>query len=119
MRKGIAFAVIAFVLVISWFGYSKHALARRESSYRAALVPYQRDLAVGIDREQVITYLRSHDAMCLTVRHGGRQGYSCEIKIAQEPAGIFCEPWDVYVAFEFTSVDKLREIHIRRSGTCL
>jgi len=31
----------------------------------------------------------------------------------------FCEPWIVYVAFEFTSVDKMREIHIPKIGACL
>lgn len=31
----------------------------------------------------------------------------------------YCEPWTVYVAFEFTSADKLREIHVRKIATCL
>ena len=119
MRKGIALAVLAFVLVASWFAYSKHAQARRELSYHRALAPYQRDLALGMDREQVIAYLRSHEAMCATVRYGGGEGDTCEIKIAEEAGGVFCEPWTVYVAFEFTSADKLREIHIRKSATCL
>ena len=119
MRKGSALAVFAVALVGAWLGYSKYAQARRESSYRAALAPYQRDLTVGMDREQVIAYLKSHNLMCLTVRYGGSDGDTCEIKIAEEPDGIVCDPWTVSVAFEFTSTDKLRQIHIRKSGTCL
>ena len=53
----------------------------------------------------------------------GSDGDTREIKIAEEPVGLvgvfFCEPWIVYVAFEFTSVDKMREIHIPKIGTCL
>jgi hypothetical protein len=119
MRKGVALVVFAVALVTMWLGYSKYAQAGRESSYRDALAPYQRDLTVGMDREQVVAYLKSHDVMCLTVRYGGSDGDTCEIKIAEEPGGPFCERWTVYLAFEFTSADKLREIHIRKIGTCL
>ena len=119
MRKAAVLVVFAVALVVAWLGYPKYAQARRESFYRAALAPYRRDLTVGMDREQVTAYLKSHNVMCLTVRYGASDGDTCEIKIAEEPDGILCEPWTVYVAFEFTSADKLHEIHIRKSGTCL
>ena len=61
--------------------------------------------------------------MCHTVRYGDSDGDTCEIEIAEEPVGLFerlfCESWTVYAAFEFTVSDKLREIHIRKIGTCV
>jgi len=123
MRRGVALVVFAVALIAAWLGYSKYTQAKREASYRTALAPYKRDLTVGMDREQVIAYLRAHAVMCHTVRYGGSDGDTCEIEIAEEPVGLFerlfCESWTVYAAFEFTSGDKLREIHIRKIGTCL
>jgi len=123
MRKGVALFVFAVALIAGWLSYSKYTQARRKASYRTALAAYKRDLALGMDREQVIAYLRAHDVMCHTVHYGGSDGDTCEIEIAEEPVGLiemfYCEPWTVYVALEFTSADKLREIHIRKSGTCL
>jgi hypothetical protein len=123
MRKGVAIVGLAFALIAGWLGHSKYIQAQREASYRAALSPYERDLRIGMDREQVMAYLKTHDVMCHTVRYGGSDGETCEISIAEEPVGIgeglFCEPWTVLVAFEFTSADKLRQIHIRKTGTCL
>jgi hypothetical protein len=123
MRKGLVLIVFIVALLAGWLGYSKYTQAQREASYRAALAPYKHDLTLGMDREQVIAYLRVHDVMCHTVRYGGSSGDTCEIEIAEEPVGLleglFCESWTVYAALEFTSDDKLREIHIRKIGTCL
>ena len=123
MRRGVGLVVFAVALIAAWLGYSKYTQAQREASYRTALASYKRDLTVGMDREQVIAYLRAHELMCHTVRYGGIDGDTCEIEIAEEPVGLlkrlFCENWTVYVAFEFTSADKLRAIHIRKIGTCL
>ena len=123
MRRGVVLAVFGVALIAGWGGYSKYIQAQREASYRAVLGPYKRDLTVGMDRDQVIAYLRSHDVICHTVHYGGREGDTCEVKIAEEPVALVeafvCEPWTVYAAFEFTPTDKLREIHIRKIGTCL
>jgi hypothetical protein len=42
-----------------------------------------------------------------------------EIKIGEDADELLCEPWNVYVALEFDTTEKLRDIHIRRIGTCL
>ena len=122
MRRCVAFVVFVVALIAAWIGYSKYTQAKREASYRTALAPYKRDLTVGMDREQVTAYFRAHNLICHTVRYGGNHGDTCEIEIAEEPVGLleglFCESWTVYAAFEFTSADKLREIHIRKIGTC-
>lgn len=123
MRKRVVLAVFGAALIAGWIGYSKYIQTRREASYRVLLALYKHDLAVGTDRDQVIAYLRAHDVICHTVHYGGSEGDTCEVKIAEEPVGLVeafvCEPWTVYAAFEFTSTDKLREIHIRKIGTCL
>jgi hypothetical protein len=53
------------------------------------------------------------------VRYGGSDADTYEIKIGEEPDGVVCEPWTVYVALEFNAADRLREVHIRKIGTCL
>jgi len=53
-------------------------------------------------------------------RYGGNDADTYEIKIAEEPShSLACEKWIVYIALEFTATDKLRDLHIRKIGTCL
>jgi hypothetical protein len=119
MRKGFVLDIFVVALVSTWLTYSKITHARREVSYRVAIAPFKRDLRIGMDRTEVKNYLNSHRIICNTVRYGGSDGDTCEIKIGEEPDGIFCDPWTVYIALEFSPSDKLREIHIRKIGTCL
>ena len=112
-------SVFAVSLIAAWLAYSKVAQARRDASYKIAIAPFQRDLHPGMDRAEVRKYLDSHGVICHTVRYGGSDGDTCEVKIGEEPDGLFCEPWVVNVALEFSSADKLRDIHIRKIGTCL
>jgi hypothetical protein len=119
MRKSLALAFLVVVLIAAWLAYSKVRQARREASYQVAIAPYKRDLRIGMDRAEVTNYLDSRSVICHTVRYGGSDGDTCEIKIGEEPDGVFCDPWTVYVALEFSPADKLREVHIRKIGTCL
>ncbi len=118
MRKGIAFVVLAIALVSGWFAYSKVTQARREAAYREALAPFRRDLHVGMDRADVQKYLDSRGVEHHAVRYGGDTADTYEIKIGEDPGTLVCD-WTVYVALEFSSADKLREVHIRKIGTCL
>ena len=119
MRKGIVLAVFVVALITTWLTYSKITQARREASYGVAIAPFKRDLRIGMDRTEVKNYLNSHSVICNAVHYGGSDGETCEIKIGEEPDGIFCNPRTVYIALEFSPADKLREIHIRKIGTCL
>ncbi len=119
MRKGIALAVFVVALVSAWLAYSKVTQARREAAYRAATAPFQRDLRVGMDRADVRKYLDSRKVVYYSVRYGGSDADTYEIKIGEEPDGLVCEAWTVYVALEFNTADKLREVHVRKIGTCL
>ena len=120
MRKRVAFVLVAVGLVaLTWGGYSKILQARREVTYRAGMMPFQRDLRIGLDRAEVQTYLDSRRVDYHRVRFGGSDADTYEIKIAQEPDSLICEHWTVYVALEFSPAEKLRDIHLRKVGTCL
>lgn len=120
MRKRVTSLVVAIgFLVLAWSAYSKIVQARREATYRAAIMPFQRDLRIGMDRPEVQTYLDSRRVDYHRVRYGGSDSDTYEIKIAQEPDSLICEHWTVYVALEFNPAEKLRDIHLRKVGTCL
>lgn len=93
--------------------------ARREASYRTAVAAFQRDLRIGADRVDVQQYLNSRK-VDYHVRYGGNGAETYEIEIGEEPSdSLVCEDRDVSVTLEFTVADKLREIHVRKEGTCL
>lgn len=121
MRKLIAFTILGAVVLISAFLVtSKVNQSLRETSYRAAVATLQRDLHVGMDKVEVQKYLHSQKVQYHSVRYGGSDADTYEIKIGEDPSYcLFCEDWDVYIALEFTAIDKLREIHVRKIGTCL
>jgi hypothetical protein len=68
-------------------------------------------------REDVEKYLSLRHLDYHAVRIGGSSDLTYEIKIGEED-GFICES-DVYVALEISVADTLREIHLRRSETCL
>jgi len=119
MSKGTAFALLAVALLSAWFAYSKVTQARREATYHAAIAPLKSGLPVGMDRAEVKKYLDSHRVDYHAARYGGRDEDTYEIKIGEEPGNLVCERWTVYIALEFNAADKLREVHIRKIGTCL
>jgi hypothetical protein len=121
VRKIIGFTILGALILISVFfvGFKVNE-SRREASYRAAMASFQRDLHVGMERADVQSYLHSRKLDYHAVRTGGNDGDTYEIKIGEEPShSLACKNWDVYVAIEFTAVDKLRDIRVRKEGTCL
>ncbi|MGA8437605.1 MAG: hypothetical protein WB762_35135 [Candidatus Sulfotelmatobacter sp.] len=120
MKKGLTFILIVIgLLALTWAVYSKITHARREASYRVAMMPFERDLRVGMSRPDVQSYLDSRRIEYNRARFGGKDADTFEIKIGEEPDNLICEHWTVYVAIEFSLSDKLRDIHIRKEGTCL
>ena len=126
-------AVAAAVALPAWFVYSKAAQARRETAYRAAIAPFQRDLSSGMARGEVEKYLDSRGANYHWAGFGGGTG-SYLIRIGEEPGSLVCEPWKVYIALNFDASDKvsrgqghveldpsdkLRDVQIKKLGTCL
>jgi hypothetical protein len=103
-------------LVLTWSIYLRVAQARRDSAYRAAIAPFERDLHVGMRKADVEQYLDSRHAQYYPVA-SEKDGITYEIKIGEED-GLICE-WAVYVAVEFGSTDTLKLVHIKKEGTCL
>jgi hypothetical protein len=120
MRKIIAltFAGGAVLFSLSLIS-SKVGESRRNSSYRAAVDRFQRDLPLGTPKADVRKYLDSRNIQYYAATRGGSRVEAFEIKIGEDPGGLVCEHWNVSVALEFSSEDVLRQIHIKREGTCL
>jgi hypothetical protein len=133
MRKITVVAVFALTLVSTWLVYSKVTQSRRETAYSAAIAPFQHDLHLGMARADVEQYLHSRGANFSWINFG-QDAETYIIKIGEEPGSLVCEPWRVYIALEFSSSvqttvvparkeldpsDKLRDIHIKKLGTCL
>jgi len=117
MKSRIALIIVfGTALVATWPIHSKIAQARRNAVYQRAIAPFQRDLHLGMAKADVKHYLDSQHFEYFPVRIGGDER-TYEIKIGEED-GLVCE-WNVYIALEFSSNDALREVHIRKIGTCL
>ncbi|MGD0269006.1 MAG: hypothetical protein ABSB14_08075 [Candidatus Sulfotelmatobacter sp.] len=120
MRKVIVFTAMGAVALVSvWLIGSRVAQSRRDFSYQKALSQFQHDLPVGTPKDEVKKYLDSRNVQYFADKRGGSRTEALEIKIGEDPGGPVCEPWDVYIALEFSSGEVLRQVHIRRSGTCL
>jgi hypothetical protein len=120
MKKIIALTVAgAAVLLSMWLISSRVGQSRRNSSYRKAIAQFQRDLPIGMTKEGVRKYLDSRNIQYYAATRGQNRVVAFEITIGEGPGGITCEPWEVYVALEFSPADILRQIHIKRSETCL
>jgi hypothetical protein len=117
MRKRVVLIVVfVSALVSSWPIYSRIRQAHRDVVYRAAIAPFQRDLHVGMSEPEVRQYLDSRHVEYNQVRFGGSDGPTYEIKIGEQDS-LICE-WEVFVALEFGPTDALKEVHLRRIGTC-
>ena len=120
MRKIVTLTIVgAAVLISVWLIGSNVGQSRRNSGYRTAVAQFQRDLPIGTPKEEVRRYLDSHNIQYYAATRGGSRVEAFEIKIGEDPGGLACEPWDVSVALEFSPTDLLKQIHIRRSDTCL
>ena len=120
MKKMILFTFIgATVLVSVWLTASKAAQSRRDSAYHKALFQFQHDLPLGTPKDEVKKYLDSRNVQYFADKRGGSRIEAFEIKIGEDPGGPVCEPWDVYAALEFSPDEVLRQVRIRRTGTCL
>ena len=132
MKKSVAVILGAVMLFSAWLIYSKHAERRREAAYAAAMAPLQHDLRFGMTRADVDRYLHSTGTYYSWINFGHAETYV--IPIGEEPGTLVCKPWKVYVALEFEPADKtkgararseldpsdkLKDVHIKKMGTCL
>jgi len=125
-RIGLAITVVA-VLAFMWLVHLVRV--RREARRRGAaqvaaaevmlMAPYQRDLRIGMTKEQVEEYLGLRHAAFLKADHSA-EGFTYKVKIGEEKGdGIVCDGWYVYAAMDFDSTNKLSKIYPVRVGHCL
>jgi hypothetical protein len=120
MRKVIVFTAMGAVALVSvWLIGSRVAQSRRDFAYQKALSQFQRDLPLGTPKGDVKKYLDSRDVRYFADKRGGSRIEAYEVTIGQDPDSVVCERWDVYIALEFSSDDVLKQVRIRRTGTCL
>jgi hypothetical protein len=120
MRKVIVFTAMGAVALVSvWLIGSRVAQSRRDFAYQKALSQFQRDLPLGTPKGDVKKYLDSRDVRYFADKRGGSRIEAYEVTIGQDPGSVVCERWDVYIALEFSSDDVLKQVRIRRTGTCL
>ena len=122
--------VVIFAALVVFSGWHYCAKTRRDARYREILSVYRRELQSGMRRAEVRSYLDSKNVQYRPVFGPSGGAWAYEIKIGEEPAySLVCWSWTVYITFDFrTSVkealeplqdDTLKEIRIRKAGTCL
>ena len=89
------------------------AQEKRELTYRSDLQKYSNDLTPGLRRAEVESYLRARNAhfSWIYTAFGGRHEsqYPDVVKIGEEAAPWYCSEAYVYVAFEFSGVEKYKQ----------
>jgi hypothetical protein len=121
MRTGTIIVAVCVILVSAWFLLPRVRQARRESAYRVALAPFQRDLPIGMTRDEVKKYLDSRHVEHLE-DWGSREygGPTYAVKVGEDPGTLVCGPRGVYIALEFDPANVLGDVHIRKQiGACL
>jgi hypothetical protein len=104
--------VVAFAVIVRSHVKSL-AQKKREIAYRLALEAYSRDLKPGLRRTEVESYLRVRNTgfSWIYTAFGGRREsqYADVIKIGEEAAPWYCSYAYVFVAFEFSGVEKYQQ----------
>jgi hypothetical protein len=83
------------------------AKSEREVGYQAGLLAYSNDLKPGLTRREVEDYLRARNASFKNECCLGHENYYADlVHIGEERAPWYCSEEHVYVAFEFSAVEK-------------
>lgn len=118
MKRWSLLSITAVILVVASVAAARShvktvAQKRREIAYQSALQKYSQDLKPGLRRTEVESYLRARKAhfswMYTAFGAGHESQYADLIKIGEEAAPWYCSEAYVYVAFEFSGVDKFEQ----------
>ncbi len=109
--------LIALVVAVSALAVRSSIRAtasrKREIGYQVELRTYSEALHSGITRKELEDYLRSNNSNFTWVftAYGGRRvsQYADLVKIGEEAAPWFCSEAHVYVAFEFSGMEKFKQ----------
>jgi hypothetical protein len=118
MKRRLLLSIVAVIIVMaSAIAVRNHgrsvAQKKREVAYQSALQNYSRDLRPGLRRTEVEGYLRARNVnfSWIYTGFGGRREsqYADILKIGEEAAPWYCSEAYVYVAFEFSGVEKFKQ----------
>jgi hypothetical protein len=109
VKRSLRFVVVVILLGGAWLAWNTYSTGvkakqqrERDASYAALLIPYQRDLRVGMTRADVKTYLEAHQVEYKEQCCGddsSRGVWSYVVKIGEEPADEwYCDKWFVFVS---------------------
>jgi hypothetical protein len=130
-RWVITLSVAAAVAFCAWLAYSKVSQARREATYRAAITAL--NLSPGETRANVEKYLEFRGLKYHTISGEG-DAESYLVEIGEEPGGLVCKSWKVYISLDFDGSgkpsgrpsdlhldpsDTLRDVRIKKMGVCV
>jgi hypothetical protein len=116
-RRLLLSIVVVIIVVASAIAVRNHgrsvARKKREAAYQSALQNYSRDLRPGLRRTEVEGYMRARNVKFSRIytAFGGRREsqYADILKIGKEAAPWYCSEAYVYVAFEFSGVEKFEQ----------
>ena len=119
MRKLAMLTIVLLACIATWVVHSKVMRSRREAYYQAQLAPFRQALPTGTPRTEVARYLDSRGLSYEKARFGAAS-WTYQVRIAEEPGdGLVCAKWTVYAAMEFSPVDTLTDVHVKKVGKCL
>jgi hypothetical protein len=116
------FMVLSIILcvVATWFVVEhriEQARKQRQQHYQAVVTAYSEALKPGLSRKDVERYLQSHHQKfrrmcCISVP---RDAWADLIQVGTEKPPWYCNYHNVYVAFEFASLDRHEQTDARDS----
>lgn len=127
MFRWLGFGVLVVIVVVAVSLVSSSQRKEDEKRFQATLVQYQSAVKPGTSRAQVESYLQkqnvSFERACC-----GPQAISDRAQLGELPRNLFCQPWNVYLDFQFKSSrspadvardsDLLTSIDLHREGVC-
>lgn len=117
MKRWLLLIAAAIIAVCSGVAVYRHvtsvAQKKREIAYRAALGKYTETIKPGLRRTEVESYLRARNTPFSPIfgAFAGRSEsqYADLVKIGQDTAPWYCNEAYVYVAFEFSCVERYKQ----------
>jgi len=122
MLRWLSFLVLIIIVVVAVSHMNTSEKNEKEKQFQATLAAYQAALKSGSNRSQLEEYLQKQNMSFI------QQAASDRAKLGEQPRDLFCNPWKVYLDFQFKSSeastnaahgnDVLDSIDLHREGSC-
>ena len=127
MLRWLGFGILVVLVVIGVSLVSSSEKKDGEKRFQATLADYRSAVKPGASRAEVEGYLQKQN-MSFERACCGPQAVSDRAHLGELPRNLFCQPWKVYLDFQFKSSenpanvahdsDVLTGIDLRREGVC-